>query len=206
LTDSIEHIYQYTAVNSKGESQSSSLHLVEQVTKLSADAVIVTSMGKDTGALGNYITADGSAGRLITGMLEARLEDGLVLQVSTDGGASWHDATMSPWREWAFVDMQSHQASWTIQTRVIDVTTGKDSGVLSSQDVMLTAAATAPTIERIIEAEGVYTAEKAKDGSIVELSLTGTGAKAGDWVHIQWGSRTFDKTLTQADIAKGIAF
>ncbi|MNM30788.1 von Willebrand factor type A domain protein [compost metagenome] len=201
-----DYVYGYTAVNSKGESQTSDLHILSKVPAIGADAVTVTSMGKDTsvvGAAADYITADGSAGRLITGAIKAELGDGLVVQVSTDGGATWHNAKLNG-KQWAFVDMQSHSGNWDIQTRIADGS-GKNSGVLTSQAVTLVAAGGAPSIVRILEAEGIYTVAKAADGSQVLLSLAGTGAKAGDIVHVQWGSTTYDQALTQLDVNSGLA-
>ena len=205
LEGDVEYVYDYTAVNSKGESQSSSLHVLGKVPTIGSDSLAITSMGKDTGAgvASDFVTADGSAGRLISGAIKGDLADGLVVQVSTDGGITWHNATLAG-RQWGFVDLQAHQGDWAIQTRIVDGS-GKTSGVLTSQPVTLVAAAGAPSILRIPDAEGIYTAAKAQDGSQVLLSLTGTGAKAGDTVHIQWGSTTYDQTLTQLDINSGLA-
>ncbi|GER09894.1 Ig-like domain-containing protein [Variovorax boronicumulans] len=203
LVDDIEYVYGYTAVNSKGESQTSKLYITDKAPVLGADAVTVTLVGKDEGVAGNHVTADDSAGRLIAGTLKAALGDGLSLQVSTDGGASWHNATLNG-GNWAFVDMQAHSGDWKIQTRIVD-DKGRTSGVLSSQDMTWTAPAAAPAILRIADAEGTYTTAKAQDGSQMVLSLTGTGAKAGDTVHIQWGMSTYDQVLTQLDINTGLA-
>ncbi|MDP9908854.1 hypothetical protein J2W27_000947 [Variovorax boronicumulans] len=203
LVDDIEYVYGYTAVNSKGESQTSKLYITDKAPALGADAVTVTLVGKDEGVAGNHVTADDSAGRLIAGTLKAPLGNGLSLQVSTDGGASWHNATLNG-GNWAFVDMQAHLGDWKIQTRIVD-DKGRTSGVLTSQDMTWTAPAAAPAIQRIQDAEGTYTAAKAQDGSQVVLSLTGTGAKAGDMVHIQWGMSTYDQLLTQLDINTGLA-
>jgi len=73
------------------------------------------------------------------------------------------------------------------------------------REVTFAAAPEAPSIVRIPDAEGIYTTTKAQDGSQVLLSLAGTGAKAGDTVHIQWGMSTYDQVLTQLDINTGIA-
>ncbi|WPG35933.1 Ig-like domain-containing protein [Variovorax sp. EBFNA2] len=203
LGGSIEHVFGYTAVNSKGESQTSKLYITDKLPQVGTDSVTVTQMGKDEGVAGNYVTADNSGGRLIAGTLKAALADGLSLQVSTDGGASWHNAALNG-GNWAFVDTQAHPGDWKIQTRVVD-DKGNNSGVLTTQDVAWVSAAAAPTIVRIAEAEGVYTTTKAQDGSQVLLSLAGTGAKVGDKVHVQWGASTYDQVLTQADITNGTA-
>ena len=52
-------------------------------------------MTRDTGSSPNdFITADGGAGRTVTGRIDAPLGSNEVLQVSFDGGASWTDATV----------------------------------------------------------------------------------------------------------------
>ncbi len=205
LDDSVDYVYDYTAVNSKGESQVSSLHILGKVQTIGADSLTITSMGKDTGAsaTSDFITADGSAGRLITGTVNGVLAHGLIVQVSTDGGTTWHDVKLVG-KQWGFVDLDTHQGDWAIQTRIADAG-GKNSGVLTSQAVTLVEAGGAPSIVRVPDAEGLYTAAKAQDGSQILLSLTGTGAEAGDTVHIQWGSTTYDQTLTQLDINSGLA-
>ncbi|WP_269791774.1 Ig-like domain-containing protein [Stenotrophomonas sp. Iso1] len=203
LEESVDYVYDYTAVNSKGETQVSSLHVLGKVPTIGPDSVSVTSIGKDGGVAGDYLTGDADGGRLVTGTLKADLADGLALQVSMDGGVTWHSVTLVG-RQWAFVDMQAHQSDWTIQTRVAD-TSGNNSGAHIAQNVTLETAYGAPTILRIPEAEGIYTAALAAGGSQVILSLSDTGAKAGDIVHMQWGSTTYDQVLTQLDINTGLA-
>lgn len=61
----------------------------------------------------------------------------------------------------------------------------------------------APTITSIPEAASIYTSTLAQNGSEMTVSLTGTGAKVGDMIHIQWGTSTFDQVLTQVNITTG---
>ncbi|MES2251287.1 MAG: Ig-like domain-containing protein [Pseudomonadota bacterium] len=179
--------------------------LVEQgvtVTLGVGTTLTIDALGKDSGAPADFVTADGSAGRVVTGSLSGALPYGLKVQVSVDGGQTWHDATVNG-KQWAFVDTQAHSGDWRVQARVSD---GQGhSSEVAEREVTLVAAPEAPSIVRIAEAEGIYTTTKAQDGSLVNVSLAGTGAKAGDTVHVQWGMSTYDQVLTQVDIASGTA-
>mgnify|MGYP003583143742 CR=1 FL=1 len=163
----------------------------------------IDSLGKDSGTTTtDFVTADGSAGRVVTGSLSGALPSGLKVQVSVDGGQTWHDAAVNG-KAWAFVDTQAHDGDWRVQARVSDGQ-GHSSPVVE-REVTLRDAPGAPVITRIAEAEGIYTTTKAQDGSLVNVSLAGTGAQAGDKVHVQWGMSTYDQVLTQADITSGTA-
>ncbi|MDP9908853.1 hypothetical protein J2W27_000946 [Variovorax boronicumulans] len=201
LESSVKEVYGYTVVDSKETSQASKLHIGIQQPSPS-ELLKISSLGKDTGVAGDSVTADGSAGRAITGTLSMSLAAGLKVQVSVDGGKTWKDAVVNG-KNWAFVDFSAHTSDWTYQVRISDgVKHGAD---VLSQEVTLVDVPGAPTILRIPDAEGFYTYTKASDGSQVLLSLAGTGAKAGDTVHVQWGSTTYDQVLTQLDINSGIA-
>ncbi|MES2247254.1 MAG: Ig-like domain-containing protein [Pseudomonadota bacterium] len=165
-------------------------------------SVTIDGLGKDSGTATDFVTADGSAGRVVTGGLSGALASGMKVQVSVDGGKTWQDAVVNG-KTWAFVDTHGHSGDWRVQVRISD---GQGhSGAVVEREVTLVEAAEAPSIVRIPDAEGVYTYAKAQDGSQVLLSLAGTGAKAGDTVHIQWGMSTHDQVLTQLDINSGIA-
>ena len=199
LEGAITQVFGYVATSNTGGTQASNLHVE---IKQKEGKLTLTAIGKDSGAVGDYLTADGSAGREISGTLEYKLADGLKVQVSTDGGKTWHDA-VTKGTNWMYLDMTSHASSWEVQARISD---GAMHGKLvQSQQVTLAEGRGAPGITRIPDAEGIYTAAKAQDGSQVLLSLSGTGAKAGDIVHIQWGITTYDQALTQVDINSGLA-
>lgn len=125
----------------------------------------------------------------------------MAIQVSTEGGVTWANATFSE-GSWALIQKDMPPGDWTAQVRIVELSSGLSLGLSDSRQVH-TAANGAPRIVRIADAEGMYTAEKAADGSVVEISLVDTGAKVGDKVHISWGTVTYDHVLTQANINAG---
>ncbi|MET3374059.1 VCBS repeat-containing protein [Variovorax boronicumulans] len=187
-----------TATEIDGESTASTTSALN----IGGPSLTIDHLGKDSGVATDFVTADGSAGRVMTGSLSSVLTSDMKVQVSVDHGKSWQDAVVNG-KNWAFVDIHGHSGDWSVQVRISDGQ-GYSSAVIE-HDVTLAAAPEAPSIMRIPDAEGLYTYTKAQDGSQVLLSLAGTGAKAGDTVHIQWGSTTYDQVLTQLDINSGIA-
>ncbi|WP_315809274.1 Ig-like domain-containing protein [Pseudomonas sp. C9-3] len=192
--------YQYTGVDSDGHSQSATLHIVFD--SGSAGAIHILSMTKDSGVAGDFITADGTSGRAISGDLSQKLAAGNFLEISLDGGKSWNKVTAVDGTKWAYVDKTAHASDWAVQVRVSD---GTGSAYLTEQAVKLSALAKAPAITSILEQDndGLYTATEANAGAHMVVSLAGTGAKAGDILHTQWGIAQYDKTLTALDISSG---
>ncbi|KVP44111.1 hypothetical protein WJ87_31420, partial [Burkholderia ubonensis] len=81
-----EHTFTVQSEDAAGNvSASEPFTLIVDTTAPTAQAV-VQSMGKDSGTDGDYLTNDGSAGRLIRGTIEGTLAEGDKVQVSTDGG------------------------------------------------------------------------------------------------------------------------
>uniref|UniRef100_UPI000AB7EF3E Ig-like domain-containing protein n=1 Tax=Pseudomonas fluorescens TaxID=294 RepID=UPI000AB7EF3E len=150
-------------------------------------SAVVDSMSKDSGAdSGDFVTNDGSAGRLIQGSLTAALGVGEKVQVSTDGGATWVDAIVNG-DKWSFIDQSSHNADWKIQTRVLD-----DAGNTNqtSQEISLDTAIDAPT-------------SISWDGSSIEVGFDPAGVALGDSVHLIIDGITVEHVLTQTDIDAG---
>lgn len=158
------------------------------------------TMEKDSGVAGDYVTADGSSGRLVQGELNAALPAGAKVQVSTDGGKHWGDALVKDGK-WYFTDMQSHAQSWTIQARVASAS--GTIGQMIERNVELSSKVAAPSIVRIAEAEGVLTAAEASNGVDMIVSLNGSTAKAGDIVQVQWGIASYHHLLTAAQVTAG---
>ncbi|MBC8742508.1 hypothetical protein F6X40_39085, partial [Paraburkholderia sp. UCT31] len=150
---------------------------------------IITSMGKDSGSShGDFLTNDGSAGRLITGSLTGPLAPGETVQVSVDGGRTWQDALVEDNGNWEFQDNTVHDADWTIQTRVVDEA-GNCGDAVSQQVVLDTIAPAAPLSVN-------------HTGSVVTVDLPKSVAE-GDLVNVAVGDYRFDYRLTAADIAAG---
>ncbi|WP_305824795.1 tandem-95 repeat protein [Massilia brevitalea] len=106
-------------------------------------------MTRDTGSSPNdFITADGGAGRTVTGRIDAPLGSNEVLQVSFDNGASWTSATVRG-GNWTAQDNGAHNADWTIVTRVTNTAAGL-SGPETTRNVTLDREApSAPTVDSI---------------------------------------------------------
>ncbi|ADG16481.1 putative hemagglutinin/hemolysin-related protein [Paraburkholderia atlantica] len=177
------------------ESRPSEPHVVVvDTTPPSAEATI-TMMGKDSVgdirfAWQHYLTNDGSAGRLIMGSLTAQLAAGEKVQVSVDGGKTWHDALIDNLGNWVFQDNTAHDADWTIQARVVD-TAGNSSNV-SSQNVTLdTTAPDAPISTRVVNG-----------GTAVYVELPAS-AKVGDFVSLAVGNARYAYRLDEGAISRG---
>ena len=81
-------------------------------------------MTRDSGSsASDFITADGGAGRTVSGGIDAPLGRNEVLEVSFDGGVSWTPAVVDG-GSWTAVDSGAHDADWTIVTRVTNTVAG----------------------------------------------------------------------------------
>ncbi|MBB5448464.1 MULTISPECIES: Ig-like domain-containing protein, partial [unclassified Paraburkholderia] len=131
----------------------------------------ITYMGKDSGIdNSDFLTNDGSAGRLLMGSLTEKLAAGEKVQVSVDGGKTWQDALVEDNGNWVFQDNTVHDASWTIQTRVVDEA-GNCGDVVSQEVVLDTIAPLATPISISVVGDGKQI--------IAELPKN---AQVGDWV------------------------
>jgi hypothetical protein len=157
-----------------------------------ATAVFVDSMGKDAGFNdSDWLTNDGSAGRLIHGHLDSFLGAAAKVQVSTDGGASWFDAIVRADGTWFAVDPNNHSGDFEIQARIVEG--GSVRGAVAQQTVTLdTDVPPPPSAMSVDTATGVVT-----------VKLEAGGAAAGEKIHVLWGEHSFEYELTAADIAAG---
>jgi|GEM_PF-2958581 len=115
----------------------SAAYLINIDTSAPAQTVTVVSMTKDTGTADDFITADGSAGRTVTGTLSAPLAAGENLELSFDGGISWTGTTVAG-SGWSALDNGAHSANWTISTRITDA--AGNAGAVGSRAVTLNGA------------------------------------------------------------------
>ena len=167
-------------------------------------AVAITAIATDSGTSSNdYVTSDTTL--TVSGM-HGLLGPGEKVQVSSDGGASWVDATTSTASTWSYTDPTPHATSLTYQVRIVD-TVGNVGTNTDSQAVTIdTAAPTAPSITSIAEnSGGGINAGEAANGTPVVVGLTGTGAAAGDTLTVTWGSQTVTYTLLAGDISASSA-
>lgn len=166
---------------------SGALDFVIDLTAPLAQAV-VTSMGKDSGTdSSDFVTNDGSAGRLIQGTLSAALAAGEKVQVSTDGGITWLDALVNSNSTWNFIDQNSHTSDWVIQTRVVDLAGNANK---TNQTVTLDTVVDAPV-------------SIAWDGTKIEIGFDGSDLKVGGSLHVLIDGFVVDHALSQAEINNG---
>ena len=186
-----EHKFTLIVTDPAGNpSEESAPYTIVVDTTAPAAKAIVESIGKDSGTLGDFLTNDGSAGRLISGSLTAALATGEKVQVSLDGGITWLDAILNGPDSWSFVDVSSHTSDWEIRTRVVDAAGNVNA---SGQDVTLdTTAPDAPT-SIIVRTDSV------------DVEFDGSNLSVGDSISLAIGEQRFDYTLTQADIDAGKA-
>ena len=164
-----------------------------------AAAVAITAIAADSGtSSSDFVTNDTT---LTVSGTHGVLGAGEKVQVSSDGGANWADATSTA-STWSYTDPTTHGTSFTYQARIVD-TAGNVGANTASQAVTIdTAAPAAPSITSIPEnSGGGIDAGEASDGTPVVVGLAGTGAAAGDTLTINWGSQTVNYTLLAGDIS-----
>ena len=151
---------------------------------------VVDSMSKDSGSNhSDFLTNDGSAGRLVQGSLTAALAAGEKVQISTDGGKTWFDAVTNGANRWSAVDNNSHSGNWEIQTRVVDLAGN------------LNAASKGVTLDKTVDAP----TSVGWDGKNIHVAFDGTGFSAGDTLHIMVDGKVISHTLTANEVSKGSA-
>ncbi|QYF92711.1 DUF4347 domain-containing protein [Massilia sp. PAMC28688] len=106
-----------TATTASGAA--SAAYVITIDTSAPAQTLDVVSMSRDTGTAHDFITADGAAGRTVSGTLSAPLGSGEVLEMSADGGATWQAASVTG-TAWTVLDSATHTGNWTIIGRVTD--------------------------------------------------------------------------------------
>ena len=169
--------------------------------------VTITSMTKDSGiASGNadWTTADGSAGRLVSGSVSAALGANEMVKVYANG-AEIGNATVSG-TQWEITDLSAYNANWTYTAKVVD-TTGGAGPVSATTSVTLDTASSAVTISSVMETGGT-TAITDGSGTLastkVITTVNGTGGTAGDIVYVYDSSST--NLIGSATVAAGGAW
>jgi uncharacterized delta-60 repeat protein len=169
----------------------------------------VTTMTLDTGASStDFLTNNGSAGRIYNGTLSAALSAGETLQVSVDGGTTWANATVST-TNWNFTDNTAKSSNWNILTRVVD-TAGN--GTIRSKAVTLDQQISAASAVTLDLAAASDTGSSATDNltTVVRptFAVTFESAKAqvGDILEIRQGATLLGSfTLTATQVSAGTA-
>lgn len=152
-------------------------------------SAVIESMGKDSGAdSGDFVTNDGSGGRLIQGSLTAALVAGEKVQISTNGGATWLDVLLNADNTWNFLDQSSHTGNWTIQARVVDA--AGNANTVSQTVTMDTTAPDAPL-------------SVTRNGDTITVAFNSAGLEVGDIVNVVIDDVRVDRVLTELDITNG---
>ena len=136
-------------------------------TSLPAEALAITAITTDTGASStDFITSDTT---LIVSGTNGALAAGEKIQVSSDGGATWHDVVQNTTTTWSYDDTATaHTSNFTYQARIIDA--ASNVGTTASQAI---------TIDTSLPAEALA----------ITAITTDTGASSTDFI-------TNDTTLT----------
>jgi Ca2+-binding RTX toxin-like protein len=166
--------------------------------------VVITAISTDSGASsGDYVTSDTT---LTVSGTHGALNPGEKVQVSSDGGANWADVTTSTATTWSYTDPNAHATSFIYQARVIGAVGNVGANTAIQAVTIDSAAPTAPVITSIPETSGgVVNAGEASNGTPVVVSLSGTGAAAGDTLTINWGGQAVSRTLVAGDISANSA-
>nr|BFD40922.1 Ig-like domain-containing protein [Pseudomonas sp. FFPRI_1] len=187
--------YQFTAVAINGagtrSDASAAFDMIIYTGNGPSQVAKLLHMGKDSGMDGaDFVTNNGSAGRLMHGELSGALEAGQRLQVSTDGGRTWSDALVNG-TQWAIQDKTAHTSSWSIQTRVLDV--DGNSGYVMKQSVTFDNIATLPVVKASFA------------GTELVIDLPTSSLSVGDRVLVfgDRGAQYFEHILTQEDLLAG---
>ena len=192
-----------TAGNASSNSTAISVTVISIDILAPTAAVAITAIATDSGtSSSDFITNDTT---LTVSGTHGLLGPGETVQVSSDGGASWADATSTA-STWSYTDPTTHGTSFTYRVRTID-SAGNIGANTASQAVTIdTVAPGAPSITAIPEdGGGGIDAAEASDGTPVVVDLTGTGAVAGDTLTIHWGSQTVNYTLPAGLLAGDIS-
>lgn len=126
---------------------------------------VIDWMENDTGLSdSDFITNDGTAGRLVKGSLTEPLKQGEKVQLWD--GISWIDATVSNGVYWSALDNTRHESNWQYKTRVVNQSDA--TGPEHIQDVVLDTQASTVIVQFIAMSkdDGTETNDwKTSDGS-----------------------------------------
>lgn len=154
------------------------------------DAADLSGMGKDSGLdVQNLFTNDGREGRVYWGTFSAA-ETGVRVEVSTDGGLTWHEALIDG-NKWSWQDNAVHTADWTLQTRITDRAGNTYDGSVHQVQMDTTPPNHPDSLNRV--------------GDKLTVGLKNSNVVAGDKVIVHIDGKNAFYTLTAADIQAGQA-
>ena len=129
-------------VDAAGNNGAAALFSFTLDTTAPAEALAITAIATDTGTVGDFITSDTT---LIVSGTNGALAAGDKIQVSSDGGVTWHDVVQNTATSWSYDDTATtHATSFTYQARVIDI--ASNVGATASQPVTIDTTAPVNTV------------------------------------------------------------
>ncbi|MBJ8506864.1 VCBS repeat-containing protein, partial [Acinetobacter seifertii] len=162
LTDG-NYTYDVRVVDAAGNVGSTASQAVTIDTSVSSSVIGITAISTDTGTSStDFITNDTTL--TVSGTLTTALAADEKVQVSSDGGVTWVDATVTG-TTWSLIDGVTHNSSFTYQARVTD--TAGNVGSTASQAVTIDT--TAPIATPSLTSISVDT---------VQASTTGTAGSS----------------------------
>ena len=142
----------------------------------------ITAMTHDTGTPNDFITADGTSSRTVTGTISATLQSHEIVQVSFDGGTTWNNATVSG-TTWSVTDSTAHNANWTYQVRIENTQSTVSGPVVSQNVTLLNSAPSAPTVAAETTSSTIPTITGSWDnssGNSLTVTINGHTYSTGD--------------------------
>ncbi|MBS1174153.1 MAG: hypothetical protein H6R05_284, partial [Burkholderiaceae bacterium] len=196
-THSANFTYEARVVDAAGNVGSTDSQVVVIDTTAPTAVIDITAITTDSGTSStDFVTNDTTL--TVSGTLTAALGTGEKVQVSSDGGTTWVDATVTG-TTWSLVDAVTHSSSFTYQARVID--TAGNVGSVDSQAVTIDTAI--PTSVVDITAISTDTGTSSTDFITNDTSLTVSGTlnaalASGEKVQVSndGGTTWVDATVT----------
>ncbi len=145
-------------------------------------AVAITAIATDSGASSSdFITNDTT---LTVSGTHGSLGSGEKVQVSSDGGANWVDATSTA-STWSYTDPTTHATSFTYQARIVDAVGNVDINTASQAVTIDTAAPTAAVAITAIDTDsGASSSDFVTKDTTLTVSGTHGALGAGETVQV----------------------
>lgn len=164
-------------------------------------AIGITAISDDSGTPGDFVTNDT---KLSVSGTHDPLSAGQTIQISNDGGATWHTATQSTTTTWSYVDPTAHKTSFGYQARIVSSSSVVESNIASQGITIDTKAPNPPTITSIVDDVLQATGNVVKGGSTNDqmLQLNGVG-EAKTTISVYDGATLLAANVVVAATASG---
>ncbi|WP_167533108.1 Ig-like domain-containing protein [Bradyrhizobium cajani] len=180
-THSASFSYQVRIVDLGGNIGTTVSQAITIDTTAPAETLAITAIDQDTGTPGDFVTNDPT---LTVSGTNGVLAFGEKIQVSSDGGVTWADATQSTSTTWSYVDPVTHASSFTYQARIVDA--AGNIGTTASHAVTIDTSA--PTESLAI---GSVAGSSSPTSTAITISGTNSVLQAGDKVQISTDGTTW---------------